>query len=256
MRRFEHLRAQNLGRRRPATPPDVAPQNVDELEGLDDLVIPRPIQLLLSIGIDGQGPLASAAELADAARTSSRTTDEAVSSVSRATIVRGSAGGFATGVGGFWALPVALPVNVVEFYVQAARMVAAIAILRGYDVDDPPVRKSVLQALVGTQQDSPLVTAASGTRGAALTWRVLHVLPAGVRLLAGKGIGFRLLRAMTELLLGRFGRGVPFLGGIVVAAVDGWNLRRIAEHAKVAFPAEEPMTTGEPPAGGSDLPKS
>ena len=155
--------------------------------------------------------------------------------MSQTTVIRGSAGGFVTGVGGFWALPVALPVNVVEFYVQAARMVAAIAILRGYDVNDPPVRRSVLQALVGTQQDSPLVKAATGTRGVALTWRVLGVLPAGVRLLAGKGIGFRLLRAMTELLLGRFGRGVPFLGGVVVAAVDGWNMRRIAEHAKAAF---------------------
>lgn len=243
MRGFDRLRPQNRGLRQTATSPDLGRQDVDELEALehealDDLVIPRPIQLLLSIGIDGQGPLASAAELAHAARASSLTTDEAVASVSRATILRGSAGGFVTGVGGFWALPVALPVNVVEFYVQAARMVAAIAILRGYDVDDPPVRASVLQAIVGTQQDSPLVTAASGTPGAALAWRVLRFLPAGVRLLAGKGIGFRLLRAMTELLLGRFGRGVPFLGGFVVAAVDGWNMQRIAEHAKAAFPAE------------------
>ena len=159
-----------------------------------------------------------------------------------------SAGGVVTGVGGFSALPVALPVNVVEFYVQAARMVSAIAILRGHDVDDPQVRKAVLQTLVGTQHDSALVEAVTGTRGGALTWRVLRFLPSGVLLLASKGIGFRLLRAITELLFGRFGRGVPFLGGVVVGAVDGWNMRRIAAHAKVAFPAKAPRPRGPAPS--------
>ena len=66
---------------------------------------------------------------------------------------------------------------------------------------------------------------------------MLRLLPAGVLLMASKGIGFRLLRAMTERLFGRFGRGVPFIGGIVVATVDGWNMRRIAAHAKADFPA-------------------
>ena len=51
--------------------------------------------------------------------------------VARTAIIRGAAGGFITGVGGLWAMPLALPVNVVEFYVQAARMVSAIATLRG-----------------------------------------------------------------------------------------------------------------------------
>ena len=212
----------------------------DDVDGHHHRAFARPVQLLLAIGIDGQGPLTSAVELADAARTSSLTTEDAVSRVARTTIVRGAAGGFVTGVGGFSALPVALPVNVVEFYVQAGRMVGAIAILRGHDVGDPQVRKAVLHTLVGTQHDSPLVEAASGTPGVAWIWRVLRRLPAGILLVVSKGIGFRLLRAMTELLFQRFGRGVPFIGGLVVATVDGWNMQRIAAHAKVAFPEVPP----------------
>ncbi len=159
------------------------------------------MQLILGIGIDGLGPLSSAVELADAARANNPTTEAAVSEVAQSTIIRGAAGGFVTGAGGFSALAVALPVNVVEFYVQAARMVAAIAILRGHDVDDPRVRKAVLQTLVGTLHDSALVEAASGTRGGALTWRVLRFVPTGVLLFASKGIGFRLLRAVTGVLV-------------------------------------------------------
>ena len=70
--------------------------------------------------------------------------------MARTTIIRGSAGGFITGVGGFSPCPW-LPVNVVEFHVQAARMVSAIAILRGHDVGDSQVRKAVLRTLVRTQ---------------------------------------------------------------------------------------------------------
>ena len=197
------------------------------------------MQLLLAIGIDGQGPLTSAVELADAARTSSLTTEEAVARVARTTIIRGSAGGFITGLGGFWAMPVALPVNVVEFYVQAARMVGAIAILRGHDVGDAQVRKAVLQTLVGTQTDSALVKAVSEARRRVDAGGCCAPLPSGALLVANKGIGFRLLRVLTELLFGRFGRGVPFIGGIVVATRDGWMMRRIAEHAKADFPAED-----------------
>ncbi len=49
-------------------------------------------------------------------------------------VVGGVVGGFVTGLGGFVTMPVALPVNIAEFYVQATRMVGAIATLRGYDV--------------------------------------------------------------------------------------------------------------------------
>ena len=243
MGRFDRLRPQDQSSHRTAAPPD-AGRDTDDLGGPDHTAIARPVQLLLAIGIDGQGPLASAVELADAARTSSLTTEEAVARVARATIIGGAAGGFVTGVGGFSAMRVALPVNVVEFYVQAARMVSAIAILRGHDVDDPQVRKAVLQTLVGTLNDSSMVEAATGTRGGALTWKVLRLLPSGVRLVASKGIGFRLLRAVTERLLARFGRGVPFIGGTVVATIDGWNMRRIAARAQVEFPAEDSAVPG------------
>ena len=37
-------------------------------------------------------------------------------------------------------MPVAVPVNVAEFYVQATRMVGGIATLRGYDLAEPEVR--------------------------------------------------------------------------------------------------------------------
>jgi hypothetical protein len=248
MGRFDRLRPKGQEVGQTTTPLEATrdndPDDHDRPDGPDDSAIARPVQLLLAIGIDGQGPLTSAVELADAARTSSLTTEEAVARVARTTIIRGATGGFITGLGGFSAMPVALPVNVVEFYVQAGRMVSAIAILRGHDVGDSQVRKAVLQTLVRTQHDSVLVKAVAATRAGALTWGLLRLLPSGALLVASKGIGFRLLRAMAERLFGRFGRGVPFIGGIVVATTDGWNMWRIAERAMIDFPAEDSAVPG------------
>ena len=251
MGRFDRLRPHDHEDGQTATPPGAARDNdtddtddTDRPDRPDRPAIERPVQLLLAIGIDGQGRLTSAVEMADAARASSPTTEEAVARVARTTIIRGSAGGFITGLGGFAAMPVALPVNVVEFYVQAARMVSAIAILRGHDVDDSQVRKAVLQTLVRTQTDSVLVKAVSATRGGALTRRLLGLLPSGALLVANKGIGFRLLRALAERLFGRPGRRAPVIGGIVVAITDAWMMRRIAEQARIDFPADASAAPG------------
>ena len=142
--------AEALGRRRP---PAAAGGPAD------DGVVGRLIEVLLDAGIDGLGPLKSARELADLARRDTRTTEGAVKKIVRSHVVKGGVGGFVTGVGGFVTMPIALPANVVEFYVGATRMVAGIATLRGYDLDDPQVRTAVLLALIGSEADEVLAKA-------------------------------------------------------------------------------------------------
>jgi hypothetical protein len=205
-----------------------------------DLALARPAQLLLAIGMDGHGPLASAIELAERARAKSHNDEEAVGHVVRDSVILGSAGGFVTGAGGFSSAPLAISANVVEFYVQAARMVGAIAILRGRDIGQTSVRQAVLHTLVASQTDSVLTKAVSTSRGGAVPRTLLRFLPAGALLVANKAIGFRVLRLMIQTLFGYFGRGVPLAGGLAVAFTDGWMMGRIAEQAKRDFPITVP----------------
>ena len=158
----------------------------------------------------------------------------------RNSVMFGSAGGFVTGVGGFSSAPLAIPANVVEFYVQAARMVGAIAILRGHDIGQTQVRKAVLHTLVATQTDSVLTKAVSTSRGGAVPRKLLGFLPSGALLVANKAIGFRVLRLMIQTLFGYLGRGVPLVGGLAIGFTDGWMMGRIAEQAKNDFPLAAP----------------
>ena len=202
----------------------------------DEGVVGRVVQVLLDAGIDGLGPLRSARELADLARRDTRTTEGAVKKIIRSHVAKGAVGGFLTGVGGFITMPVALPANVVEFYVGATRMVASIATLRGYDVDDPQVRTAVLLTLVGSEADQVLKKAGLTGASGKVVGLVGQQLPPAALLILNKAIGFRLLRGVGEKAFARLGRGVPLAGGVIGGGIDVWMMKRIAEHAMAEFP--------------------
>jgi hypothetical protein len=202
----------------------------------DEGVVARLVQVLLDAGIDGLGPLKSARELADQARRETRTPAGAEKKVIRSLVVKGGVGGFVTSLGGFVTMPVALPVNVVEFYVGATRMVATIATLRGYDLDDPQVRTAVLLTLVGSEADEVLARAGLTGGTGKVVGLVGQSLPPAALLMVNKAIGFRLLRGFGEKAFARLGRGVPIAGGVVGGGIDVWMMKRIADHALTEFP--------------------
>jgi hypothetical protein len=201
----------------------------------------RIVERLLEIGIDGRGPVDSAQLVADKARTGHPEAEGAIDAVVRQHLKIAAAGGFVTGLGGFVTLPVALPVNVAEFYLIATRMVASIACLRGYDLRQPEVRSAVLLALVGADSDD-LLRKAGVAPGGRLANLAAERLPGPALMMVNKGVGFRLLSQLGRKGLQRFGKAVPLVGGAVGAGVDVYLLHRIADHARHEFPPRMALT--------------
>jgi len=139
--------------------------------------------------------------------------------------------GFVTSVGGLVTLPVAMPANVAGLAVVQARMVAAIACLRGYDLGDPRVRTAVITCLLGDDgvadriekqslPTSPMAMATAPVFDPELDRRVsAEVIGELIARVGGK----RMALAVT--------RRVPLLGGAVGAGVDGWSTYKIGEYA-------------------------
>lgn len=203
----------------------------------DDGVVGGLVTRILAMGLDGVGPLDSARAVADEAlRESGGDVDKAVRKVARMHLVGGAVGGFATGLGGFVTMPVALPVNVLEFYVQAARMVGAVAALRGYDISDPRIRTAIALTLVGSDADEILNRAGLSTGAGRLTTTALRGLPPTAMLMVNKAVGFRLIKGVGTKAFARFGRGVPVAGGVVGGAIDGWMMKKIGDAALKEFP--------------------
>lgn len=201
----------------------------------------RMVERLLEVGIDGRGPVDSAQVVADKARAAHAGVDGAIDAVVRQHAKIAAAGGFVTGIGGLLTLPVALPVNVAEFYLLATRMVAAIACLRGYDLHKPEVRSAVLLALVGADADDLLKNAGLTTSGR-LAGLAAERLPGPALMVVNKGVGFRLISQIGRKSLPRFGKAVPLVGGAVGAGIDVLLLRRIADHARHEFPPSMALT--------------
>lgn len=205
----------------------------------DPGAIDRLVEMLVATGLEGRGPLSSAREVAqEALAKSDGDVEKAVARLARQTLVTGSIGGFVTGLGGFVTMPVSLPVNVAEFYLQAVRMVGGIASLRGYDLEEPRVRTAVLLTLVGSDSHEVLEKAGMTTASGRITSYALKGLPPGALMVINKAVGFRLMRGVSEKVLSRLGRGIPVAGGLVGGGIDGFMMKKIADQAMKEFPAQ------------------
>src|SRR6185436_250899 len=208
------------------------------VDGIDDATAgaaTKMIERLMDVGIDGRGRFASAQKVADVAIAEHPDVEGAIGATVRAHLLLGAVGGFVTGLGGFITMSVALPANVLEFYLVATRMVATIASIRGYDIRRPEVRSAILLALVGADSDDLLAKAGYAGSGR-LANLAAQRLPGPALMALNKGVAFRLLTRVGRKSVTRFGRAVPLVGGLVGAGVDTFLLTRIADHARREFP--------------------
>ena len=195
----------------------------------------KMIERLMDVGIDGKGRFDSAQQVAEVAITEHSEAERSIDAMVRAHLKLAAGGGFVTSLGGFVIMPIALPANVLGFYLVATRMVAGIASIRGYDIRQPEVRSAILLALVGADSDD-LLKKAGYTGTGRLANLAVQRLPGPALLAVNKGVGFRLLNHVGRKSLTRFGKAVPLAGGVVGAGVDTFLLKRIAAHARREFP--------------------
>ncbi|WP_052593500.1 EcsC family protein [Luteipulveratus mongoliensis] len=191
---------------------------------------------LLDVGFDGKAGFEPAKKVAQDAMTKHQgNADKAIAEIIGDHRKLAAAGGFLTGLGGFVTLPIALPANVLEFYIVATRMTAAVASVRGYDIDQRELRSAVLLALIGADADDLLKKA-----GVVSTGRLANLaaqrLPGPALLVVNKAVGFRLISQVGRKAFAKLGKGIPVAGGVIGAGLDVYLLNRIAGSAKKEFP--------------------
>ncbi|NLE96767.1 MAG: EcsC family protein [Propionibacterium sp.] len=195
---------------------------------------------ILDLAISGKGALTGAKVLAKQQLEKSRDHERAVRSVINQHLALAGGQGFATNWGGILLSVVTIPANMGASAFVQARMVAAIAHLRGYELVDPRVKTAILMCMLGPSAgaalvskgvlpSSPLVVATAPVFDAQLDGAVAKVLlERALSSVGGKRLGVML------------GKGIPFVGGGVGAAVDAWSTRAVANHTLEALPSRRP----------------
>lgn len=190
------------------------------------------VRRLLDKAIDGVGPLPSAAESANRRRVDADGDVEAAiaASVRRHTGLAGTQG-FVTNLGGIATAAAAIPANVVGVTLVQCHLVAGIAHLRGWDLQDPRVRNAILACMLGEDAVKDLVKRGSlPSSPMALATSPVHD-PELDRLIAREVTSELVARTAGKRAVTLVGRRVPVIGGVVGGGTDGWATWQIGQYA-------------------------
>lgn len=180
----------------------------------------------------GVGPLPPAAAAADKQLREQRgDVERAIHEVIENHVRYAGAQGLVTNVGGLVTAPVTIPANVTGLALLQSRMIAGIAHLRGYDLDDPRVRNAVLVCILGEDRVDELVTA----RRLPAPPMALATAPAhdpGLDHAISTEVASDLIaRVAGKRLAITTARRVPLVGGLVGMGADGFATWKVGRYA-------------------------
>jgi len=200
------------------------------------VVIGGTIDAIINPAINGVGKLPGA--VAASERYLKRANGDAELAIRRMRIdhvAMAGGQGFLTNLGGIVTALVTIPANFAGLLTVEARMVACMAHLRGYDVDDPRTRCAIMMCLLGGGGVDDMI------RRGELPTTPLGVATAPVADKAlQRQVGTRVFEALVSGLGGKrmvafLGKRVPVIGGAIGLANDSFVTTQIARYASSQF---------------------
>lgn len=195
------------------------------------------LRWLLDASIDGFSRLPGARSAAAGHLKRTQDQERAISALVTQHVAMAGAQGFVTNLGGALTAVVTVPANIAGAAIVQCRLVAAIAHLRGYSLDDNRVRSAILMCLLGQRRATELV-ASGELPSTPLAVATAPAFDAQLDLKISQHVMKDVMTAVTGKRLGVFvTKRVPVIGGGVGLAVDGWATRGIAKYALSQFPS-------------------
>ena len=182
--------------------------------------------------VRGIGPLAAAASVAGRKLAEQEgDVDRAIHELIENHVRYAGAQGFLTNLGGLATMTYLVPANITGLALVQCRMVAGIAHLRGYDLQDPRVRNAVMACLVGEDgvkvlvkrkklPSSPMAIATAPAYDPDLDHRVASEVASEL-----------IARVAGKKTIAFIARRTPVIGGGVGAVTDGLATYEIGRYA-------------------------
>lgn len=190
----------------------------------------------LNRAIKGVGPLDSASVAADnELRKQGGDVDKAVHELIEDHVRVAGAQGFVTNLGGLVTMAVTIPANITGLALIECRMVAAIAHLRGYDLEDSRVRNAILLCILG-QDDVNRLVKKKKVPAPPMALATAPVSDPDLEKIVSSEVASELItRVAGKRLATTVGRRVPVVGGLVGAGTDGYATWKIGRYADREF---------------------
>ena len=194
------------------------------------------LKQILQLGINGGAGLSSATELADRYLSNPvyKTKMERIDALVKWEERKNFTSGFLTSLGGIVTLPISIPAALGANWILQTRMVAAMAHIGGFDINDPPVRMSIALCLLGKKGKEILNQNVEDVE-TYIKRRGLTSIPARTLSIANQAIANRLMQIAAQKGLTRVSKAIPILGGVIGGALDFQSCRETAEFAMELF---------------------
>lgn len=153
--------------------------------------------------------------------------------------------GFVTGLGGLITLPVAVPANVAAVILVQMRMIAAIALMHGYDLHEAKVKTFVYTTLTGSTA-ADLMKQSGLSFNAQLTANMIRKIPAAALTKINHRVSLRLVTKFGTTGAINLGQMVPIAGGLLGGSIDTATTVGIARLAHRTFTPSGVALTAAP----------
>lgn len=217
-----------------AVPADEEDKSIVHVDDENDNPLWKTLKWIADAGINGFGLLPSAKKVAEDHLKSSNSPEDAIESIIAWRTAYAGGTGFVTGLGGIATLPLSIPASMAAAYAFGANTAAAIAIIRGYDIDSDQVQTMILLCLIGEAGEEILKTAGI-TVGTKVLKNLINQIPGKVLIEINKKVGFRLITKAGEKGVVNLMKMVPLLGGVVGGGFDAWFVNSCGQTAKKLF---------------------
>lgn len=190
-------------------------------------------RLALGKAVDGVGPLTPAAKYAERRLESSDgNVERAIGDIISHHTRLAAAEGFVTNLGGLASRAALVPANVLGIAVLQCRMVAAIAHLRGYDLNDSRVRTAIFATMLGSKTVRALLSRKQLPSRPREIATGPHLDEQTSNKIAAAVTSEIVARSVGRSTAGFLGRAIPGMGGFVGGTTDAWTTRQIGKYAK------------------------
>jgi hypothetical protein len=190
----------------------------------------------LERAIHGIGPLDGAAMAAEKQLDEQKgDVDAAIREVIENNVRLAGAQGFVTNLGGLVLMAVTVPANISGLALIQCRLVAGIAHLRGYDLDDRRTRTAILACLLGEDRMLSLIRKKK-LPGTPMALATAPVNDPQLEITMANEVAAELIgRIAGKRVASTVARRVPIVGGMVGAGADGFSTWKIGRYVDREF---------------------
>ncbi len=194
------------------------------------------LRQIVHIGINGGRGLSSARELGDKYLNNPayQTKMEQIEALAKWEGRKNFTSGFLASLGGILTLPVSIPASLGANWILQTRMVAAMAYIGGFDIDDPPVRMTIALCLLGRKGKDVLNQDFEKVKEQINKSKIISV-PKRTLLVINQTIASKLMKLAATKGFSRISKTIPLFGGVFGGFIDYQSCRETSDFAKELF---------------------